>query len=183
MGAAATGKKTGEALVIDRKDFGRSDSLSHNVLTLVADEHYDRAIENLKNFLENDSGYPALPMRISRHIKHAVDIVNAIRAKRGFPGFASLTAAKQKELIEKTLFHFEELKYVLRKIERIHVDTKLEDIRSTAIVIKAIVYAAIVVVMVAFLREASKGLFYTLSSVIEEYFSRVSDFICDLIGI
>lgn len=172
-----------EKLQVDRNDFGRADSLSYNILTLVADERYDRALEQMREFVEKDSGYPVLRNRIERHMNHGMDIVSAIRTKRNFPGFKSLTASKQNELMEKTLYHFEELKMVLKKVERIQVDVKLEDIRSTVIVVRAIVMAAIAVVIVAFVREASRGLFSTLLDVVDDFFGMITDYVLSFLGL
>lgn len=167
----------------DRRDFGRADSLSFNILTLVADENYDRAISQLNSFLETDSGYPSLRDKIERHVGHAIDIINAIRTKRNFPGYRSLTAAKQNELKEKTLFHFEELKQSLRKIERIQVDVKLEDIRSTVIVIRAVVVCAMAIMVVAFLKDISEGLLLTSSRVFDERINYATNLILDFLGL
>jgi len=172
-----------DRLELDRRDFGRADSLSFNVLTLVADEKYERAIEDLNAFVENDSGYPSLRSRIERHANHGIDLINAIRTKRNFPGFKSLTAAKQNELKEKTLFHFEELKFVLKKIERIQVDVKLEDIRSTVIVIRALVFAGLGIVMVAFVQEISHGLFNTAFFVIDDWLTSSANYLMELVGL
>lgn len=172
-----------DRLELDRRDFGRADSLCFNILTLVADEKYDRGIEDLTAFVENDSGYPSLRGRIERHANHGIDLINAIRTKRNFPGFKSLTAAKQNELKEKTLFHFEELKFVLKKIERIQVDVKLEDIRSTVIVIRALVFAAFGIVMVAFIQEISRGLFSTTFFVIDDWLTSSANYLMELVGL
>lgn len=171
-----------QKIELDRKDFGRADSLTYNILTLVADEKYERAVNDLTSFLETDSGYPSLRAKIERHCGHAIDIINAIRTKRNFPGYRSLTAAKQNELKEKTLFHFEELKQTMNKIERIQVDVKLEDIRSTVIVIRAVVVCAFFVLFVAFLKEISDGLLLTSSRVFDERINWATNQILDFIG-
>lgn len=181
MGLPALAKP--DKLQVDRKDFGRADSLCYNILTLVADERYDSAIEQIREFVEKDTGYPVLRDRIERHMHHAADIVSAIRTKRNFPGFKSLTASKQNELMEKTLYHFEELKLVLKKVERIQVDVKLEDIRSTVIVVRAVVMAAVAVVLVAFVREASRGLFMTLMDVVDDTFGMITDYVLSFLGL
>lgn len=178
----AAPKLTPENFQVDRNDFGKADSLCFNVMTLVADEKYDRAVKQLEEFNEKDSGYPTLRTRTERQISHAIDIVNAIRTKRNFPGFKSLTASKQNELLEKTLFHFEELKYILKKIERIHVDVKLEDIRSTVIVLRAIVLSVVAILVVAFIKEVSGGLIYSTLSVLEEIFGTAADWFLNLVG-
>ena len=121
---------------VDRRDLGKGDTLRFNVLSHVVEENYDKAIEDLKDFLRADSDYPKFRSRAERYIMHSIDLVNGIRAKRNFPGMTSLTTAKQQELHEKFKEHFNELTATLKKVEKIQVDVRMEEFRSTVWVVQ-----------------------------------------------
>jgi hypothetical protein len=159
------------------KDMGRADSFRYNVLSNVVEENYDGAIRELKSFLEGETLYPGLKGRTERYIMFCVDLVNAIRAKRNFPGIKSLTAAKQKELNDKYLSHFFELQQVLKRIERIEYDMKIEDSRSTVWVVKAIMIALAVILAFAFLKDLNKWLMGTIIYVTDDTLNRITDWI------
>jgi hypothetical protein len=152
------------------KDMGRADTLRFNVLTFVVEENYDGAIRELKNFLEEDSEYPKFRDRVERYIQHAVDLVNAIRAKRKFPGAQMLTMAKQQELNEKFVAHFSELQFILKKVEHIQNDLRQEDVRSTVWIVKAAIFSAITIAIVAFLLDVNQGLMETTMVVADDVF-------------
>lgn len=158
----------------DRRDFGKADTLRFNVLTYVVEGKYERAIECLEDFIKSDFEYPRVRERSERFIDHAKDLVHAIRAKRNFPGVASLTMAKQQELNDMYRRHFEELQMVLKKVEKIQMEQKIEDIRSTVWVLKTLCLTLLVVSVVAFSLDVSSGLFKTSALVVDEYFTAIT---------
>lgn len=178
MGAA---KLKQEMVYVDRKEMGRADTLRYNVISYVVEESYDRAISELKAFLEKDSEFARFRDRAERFVFHAVDLVNAIKAKKNMPGMHNLTVAKQQEINEKIAGHFQELQYVLKKIEKIQYDLKIDDIRSTVYVVRALAVAVFVVVVVAFVVEANHGLATNLIDVVDDGFIRMTDWFFKLI--
>lgn len=136
---------------------GEVEVLRRNVMAWVISEQYDRAIKELDSFLRKDFDFPEYTRRIKRYIHHCVDLVHAIRAKRRFPGMRSLTMAKQQELKDKFEQHFEELQWTMDRIERIHGELKLNDIRSTVIVVRAVVYSGLFLAIAAFAIEVIQG--------------------------
>lgn len=170
MGALSIKTNFSPGSSVSGGDMGTADTLRYNVLTFVVEENYERAIHELKAFLEKDTDYPAFRGRIERYIQHAIDLVHAIRAKRKFPGVQMLTAAKQKELNEKFAAHFGELQVVLKKIERIQSDLRIEDVRSTVWVVRVAVVALTAVVVVAFLLDVNQGLLRTALTVFDDLF-------------
>ena len=125
MGAPSLNQK------LSRDGIGQVDTLMYNVCTYVAEEKYETAIEALEKFLNQDSEYPKFKVRVEKYVRHTIDLVHAIKAKRSFPGIQSLTMSKQQELVEKYREHFDEMKEVLKKIEKVQNELKMEDIRST----------------------------------------------------
>ncbi|GIL17495.1 MAG: hypothetical protein BroJett040_12460 [Oligoflexia bacterium] len=168
---------------VDRKEMGKADTLRYNVLVFVVDENYDRAIAELKEYLEIESEYPRFHEKIERYIRHAVDLVNAIRAKRKFPGAHSLTVAKQQELNERFHEHFNELQHILKRIEKVEHDMKVEDVRSTVYVVKALVNAAFAIAILGFFLEISRGLLKTMWVVTDDFFLSITDWIFKFIKI
>lgn len=167
---------------VDKSDLGRPDSLRYNILTWVLDERYDRAIEELKDFLEKPSEYPNFKSKVTRYINHSIDLIYAIKAKRSFPGINSLTRAKQQELREKFKEHFRELQYVLKVVEKIQGDLRIQDVRSTIYVVKAAWFATLAVIILAFWMDIVNGLAKTTVLVFDEGFGRLANVLAELIG-
>jgi hypothetical protein len=168
---------------IDRKEMGKADTLRYNIVTFVVEENYDKAIQELQDFGNQKSEFPKFRERIARHISHGVDLINAIRAKRNFPGVKNLTMAKQQELNERFRDHFNELQHVLKTIEKIQVELKLDDIRSTVWVVKALTNAVFAIAAIAFIIEASRGLLFNFWVVAEDYMIKFTDWIFKAIGL
>jgi hypothetical protein len=170
MGLPAVKAKGADEFNVDRKELGPADTLRYNVATFVVEEKYDRAIEELRAFLDAKTEFPKFRDRVSRYVDHSIDLINAIRAKRKFPGAASLTMAKQQELKDRFHQHFEELQQVLKNIERIHSKLKVDDIRSTVWVVRTLMNSIFVIFAVAFALEASRGLGTTMMGQLDDFF-------------
>lgn len=174
--------KKNNQLQVDRSEMGKADSLRFNVMTFVVEENYDRAIKEIRDFSARPSEYPNFQKRIERYVKHSIDLVNAIRAKRKFPGMNSLTMSKQQELTDKYQQHFAELKYMMKKIEKINYDLRQEDIRSTVLIVKAFINALFAIVFCYLLIELFRGLLKTGIFVVDDTLARMTDWIFQLIG-
>jgi hypothetical protein len=162
---------------LDISDLGRPDTLRYNVLTFVINEEYDRAINYLKEFLEMDSPYPSFKLKVERYVQHSIDLIFAIRTKRNFPGFNSLTRTKQQELKEKFKEHFQELKYVIGKIEKSLEELRLNDIKSTKIVMKSVWASLLIVFVSTLVIDFTTGLGKTFYVVFDEYIGLALDYL------
>lgn len=179
-------KKKNEATLfdigVDRTDLGKPESFRYSILISVLNENYDKAIEDLRSFLEQPSDYPNFREKITRFINHSIDLIYAIKAKRGFPGINLLTRAKQQELREKFKGHFRELQYVLKMIEKIQGDLRIEDVRSTIYVVKALWIGGLAVIVTAFWIEVVNGLAKTSVIVFDDAFGKLANFLADKVG-
>lgn len=162
-------ENTGFEISLEFKDLGDPNSLRYSILTSVLAGKYDFAIQELKNFIEADSVYPNFHERIHRFVNHSTDLIFAIKTKRNFPGMNSLTRAKQQELFEKFKHHFYELQYMLKKIEKIQKDLKMEDVRSTIYVVRTTWYAIAAITVLAVILEFFGGLAQTLWVVVDDF--------------
>lgn len=169
-------------LSVEKSQMGKADTLRFNVLTLVVEENYDRAIESLNGFISGGSPYPNFEARLDRYVGHAVDLVNAIRAKRNFPGMNSLTMAKQQEVRDKFTEHFQELQTILKKIEKVQGDLRIEDVRSTVWVVQVFAYCVLAIAAAAFVEEIFGGLFKTTMIVVDETFIKITDWMFHMLG-
>jgi hypothetical protein len=167
-------ERSTEGLQVDRREMGKADTLRFNVSTFVVEEDYERAIGALQEFLSSDFKYPNFKPKVERYIEHCIDLVNAIRAKRKFPGMNHMTMAKKQEINKKYKEHFNELQYVLRKVEQIQIGVKLDDLRSTAWVVKALFHGLFAVCLVALMLELGNGLFTTAVLVIDDFFLEIT---------
>lgn len=168
---------------VDRSDLGNPNTFRHSILTWVLDERYDRAIEELKDFLERPSEYPNFKSKITRYIYHSIDLIYAIKAKRSFPGIGSLTRAKQQELREKFKGHFRELQNVLKTVEKIQVDLRVEDARSTIYVVRALWISTLAIAVLGFWLEIFHGLAKTSFLVFNDAFGQLATWLAERIGL
>jgi thiamine kinase-like enzyme len=164
------------------RDAGEIDTMRHTIISLVANENYQRAIEELHKFVESKSDFPQFQEKTQRYIQYAVDLINATKAKRSFPGLQHLAMSKQQELFDRAMDHFDDLKLTLKKVEKIEKDAKLEDLRSTIWVIKAMIYCCFLLLAMAFLIEVSRGVLPAASIVVDDLFGTLTNKLFDLLG-
>jgi len=154
MGAA---QKDKNVLQVSRGELGRADTLRYNVNVFVIEENYERAIEELQNYKKIDFDLPVFKEKIEPYLNHSIDLVHAIRAKRGFSKNISLTRSKQQEIQETIKTHYDELQFAFKKIEQVRNQLTLEDMRSTVWIIKAVAYSIVAIVLLFFIKEALNG--------------------------
>lgn len=154
---------------IDVSDLGRPGTLRYNILSMVINEEYDRAIRTLKEFIESDSEYPNFRAKIERYSLHSIDLIYGIRTKRNFPGLSALTKTKQQELTDKFKEHFTELRFMMKKIEECMEELRIGDVRSTNMVVRSFWYSLVVIFAAGFFIEVIRGLGYTTEIVLNQY--------------
>ena len=148
----------------------------------MSNEQYDQAIETLNYFIEDKKEFPNFKERADRYLTYAVELIKGIQAKRSFPGMQMLAMAKQKELHDKALRHYADLKLTLQRIEKIADDVRLEDLRLTVWVIKALVHCFFAIVALAFFMEASGGVFGAANHVVDDSFSKLINVVFERLG-
>lgn len=161
------------------KSEGAKGLLRNRIMTHVTEERYDEAIKEIQQFLSSKPQYPQFFIRTERYGQYSVELIEAIRAKRSFPGWNSLNMSKQKELFDRALLHFEDLKATLEKVEAIEREVRIEDVRSTVWVIKAGVLCIGALLLFAVLRELSGGVIPSANIVIESSTAQAVDYIFD----
>jgi len=152
-----------------RQDLGRLDSLGAAILSMVVSELYERAREEVVAYVDLKSSFPLFQERVRRYVQHCLELIHAIETKRNFPGLGTLSMAKQQEIHEKVLQHFEELKSHLKQIERVEREAKLTDVRSTVWVVKTFAIGMFAVFATAFLKDLHAGHFNTIWNVSDGY--------------
>lgn len=121
------------------------------VLHYVVTKKYDEAIKEIEAYIDEKEDFPVFRSRTAPYLTHCKDLVSAIRNKREFPSLGALAVSKQKELFDKVIEHFDELRSVLKRIEAIGHEVRLEDLRSTTIFLKSIIYSFLAVLTAIFL--------------------------------
>ena len=163
-----------------QKQVGKIDSLKHTILGYIVQGDYETAKAEMLRYKDMQREYPAFVSRTARYFEHCFDVIQAIKTKRNFPGLQSLPMAKQQEILEKVLDHFEELKSYLHRIEVIEKDAKLEDIRSTVWVIKAITYSLFLVILILFIQTAFTALVSSFDHVLDDTTNKIVNQIFDI---
>lgn len=162
---------------------GPTGSLRQSILTAVVEEKYDSAINRLQEYIESKPEYPDFRERCIRYSEYGVELIHAIRTKRSFPGWNALNMSKQKELFERALHHFEDLKATLTKIEVVEKEVRMEDVRSTVWVVKSVVYAISALLIFVFIREMTGGVLPAANNVLESSTSSIVDFAFDKLNL
>lgn len=162
---------------------GPSGSLRQSILTSVVEEKYDIAIQRLQEYIDSKPEFPEFRERCIRYSEYGVELIHAIRTKRSFPGWNALNMSKQKELFERALHHFEDLKATLTKIEVVEKEVRMEDVRSTVWVVKSVVYAISALLIFVFVREMTGGVLPAANNVLESSTSTIVDVIFDKLNL
>lgn len=166
----------------DSKDLGHGDSLRHVVLMHVVQGDYGVAKDRLDQFVRDKAAFPNFQLHVERVRRYCIDLINAIETKRNFHGVGSLPLAKQQELYEKVLVHFDELKGHLKAVERQEKEARLEDIRSTVWVLKALTNCVFFVVGFAFFLDLTGGLGQSFQIVFESFVTSLADILFKAVG-
>ncbi len=166
-----------------RKEIGeRIDSIRATVMGAVVAENYENAKDELTTYIGYKSSYPAFQVRAERYVEHCCDLIQAIQVKRNFPGLASLSLAKQQEIHEKVLEHFEELKQNLKQIEKVERESKVNDLRSTVWVMRAACQVVVAIIGVWLFIDVRAGLFSSFLTVIDASVDEASTWLVGLIN-
>ena len=165
-----------------KKDQTRMDSLRATVLSMVVTENYDGAREELETHVAMRSAYPGFQERAERYVQHCSELIHAIQTKRNFPGLVSLSLAKQQEVHEKVLQHFDELKQNLKHIERVEREQRLNDMRSTVWVVRTAAQVAALIVVTAFVIDLQAGMFSSAIKVVDHSVEDATTWLVNLAG-
>ena len=173
--------RLGEKMNAASKD-AATDGLRGGILAAIAKENYERAIQEIEDYVLSKKEFPQYRARSSRYVTHSKDLIQAIRAKRSFPGADLLTMSKQQDLHDRAMEHFEELKTTLRKMEALYVEVKMEDVRSTVWVLKAAVYSIFVLMTVGLAMEITNGVVGAANVLLDSAFGNFTNYIFDKLG-
>lgn len=133
-------------------EFGSgTDGLRRVVLKSVVIGDYEKANQSLDNYIVLKEDYPDFHPRVADMVRHCRELINAVRSKRNLPGLSQLSMAKQKEIMDHVVNHFNELKYSLKAIEKVAKDVALSDIRSTVWLMQTTSYGVLAIVATYFL--------------------------------
>jgi hypothetical protein len=150
------------------RDVGDIGTMRHTVITLVASENYQKAISEIEKYIESKSDFPQFQEKTRRYVQYAIDLINATKAKRSFPGLQYLAMSKQQELFDRAMDHFDDLKLTIKKVEKIEI--------------KALIYCCFALLVLGFLIEVSRGVLPAASIVVDDLFGTLTNKLFDLIG-
>ncbi len=126
-----------------KQDLGRVDGLRYTILSLVVDGRYNAGCKELEAYVEGKSDFQSFQKRSQKYIRYCQDIIRAIETKRNFPGLSAMSLAKQQEIYDRVIVHFDELKKTLNRLERIEREYKMDDVRSTMWVVRVLMNVVI----------------------------------------
>lgn len=152
---------------------GSIDNLRNTVVGYVVAGNYEVGVSEIHRYIEMNSQYPTFKSRTARYVEHCLEIVEAIRMKREFPGMSSLSLSKQQELFEKVKDHFDELKEFLKKIEYIDREMRLDDMKSTVWTVRMVFIVLTVIFFVGFGLDLVNGVGLSISIVFDDIADKV----------
>lgn len=164
-------------------DIGHGDGLRALVLTQIANENYQQAIDEIYQYIDSKHEYPMFKQRVTRYAEYCRDLVNGIKAKRSFPGMQYLSSTKQQELFDRSMDHFDDLKATLKRIEQIEREVRLDDVRSTVWVVKALVVSVAGILIIAFFLDISKGVISAAMNIVEDSYLKSLAWLFTKLGI
>lgn len=162
---------------------GRMDGLRQVVLKLVVMGDYEKANLSLDNYITYKQDYPDFHPRVADMVRHSRELINAIRSKRNLPGLSLLTMAKQKEIMDHVVNHFNELKFTLKAIEKVAKDVSLSDIRSTVWLIQTCSYVVLAIVVTYFVLTFTSDIGGPFWVVFNDLTNMLFDSIANLVGL
>jgi hypothetical protein len=157
-------------VMINTKDLGKIGSVRYRVMRCLRDENYEGAVKELEQFLKEPSDFPDFHERVERYVSHSISLVRAIEMKRNFPGINRLTMAKRQDMKLRIKQHIDELVYYMKKVERTETKLRMEDLRSTVFIIRAIVTSTFLITLLALLIEIVQGLGKTTIIAVDDIF-------------
>lgn len=147
---------------------GRRDSLRNTILSFVTKDKFDLAIRELRYYQQFMSDLTPFVDRTERLFEHCEELILAVKAKKSFPNIDTLPMGKRQELFDRVQEHFDGLQNLLKRIEQIENDIKVQDSRSTVWVIQAVVVSVLVIVIFAFVNEAVRTMGLTFNVVTDD---------------
>jgi hypothetical protein len=158
---------------------GPSDSFRHYILKLVANGKYEAAKKELERYSIQKRTYPQFEVRARRLIDSCVQFIEVVETKRNAPGISQLSFSRQQDFFERAIEQFEALKRLLVKIEQIEVEVRLEDLRSTVLLIRTVSFCACVLTAVFIIREAGSGFLPNAYVVTDHYMGELINSVFD----
>lgn len=146
----------------------KNDRLENTVLSFVAKDKFDVAVRELRFYQEIMKDLSPFVDRTSRVFDHCEELILAIKAKKSYPAMDTLPMGKRQEMLERVQEHFDELQRLLKRIEQVENDIRIQDTRSTVWVVQAIVISSMMIVILAVILEAFRTMGMPITVVYED---------------
>lgn len=166
---------------ISKAAIGSSTGLKKRVLSLVVEERYEQALQSLDRYIEGQTDFLAVKPKTELYRRQIAELVRSIQKKRSIPNLSTLRQARKQEIIETVKAQFEEIKIRLQKIEKVELELRIEDVRSTVIFVKAVAWAVVFLGCSYVLFDLNRYQYWTsLSSVLFATLDNAATFIVGL---
>lgn len=163
-------------------DCGAADTLRHTILYFVSLEKYERAKEELRRYIESKSEYPFFKSRALKLREHCYQTIDYIQQQRSTPGILSLSFSRQQDHYEKIVNQFEALRGMLAKMEKMEMEVRLEDVRSTVVLLRAILFCSVGVISIFMFQQLGFSVYPTLLAVFDHYAAEAVNKIFETLG-
>jgi len=133
---------------------GRLDGLRYTILSLVVEGRYDTAIAEISFYANSDQKLQVFRTKAQRYLNHCEELIRAVESKIKFCQTRTITRSQKHQLYMMVMKHFHELTDSLKKIERIENDIRVNDLKSTVWVLKALIMCLGCLIMFGMVQEA-----------------------------
>lgn len=161
---------------------GSPSSLTYSVASMVVAGSYTHAIKEMEMYVSLKSEYPDFIKFSERLIEQCTGLIGEIEEKRNTPGKENMTMAKIQVINDSVMKIFDRLEHLLNKIEKIEYNQRMNDLRSTLIVVRTLSWCVLSIVILAFILEVYNGLATTTGSVADDMITEAVDWTFTKVG-
>lgn len=133
---------------------GRLDGLRYTILSLVVEGRYDTAIAEISFYANSETKLQVFRTKAQRYLNHCEELIRAIESKIKFCQTRTITRSQKHQLYMMVMKHFRELTESIKKIERVENDIRVNDLKSTVWVLKALIACVGFLVIFGMTKEA-----------------------------
>ncbi len=174
-------QKMDEDLVKDVMSSCRVGSLSHRILSLIAYKSYQQGVQELQDYINMRSKeYSAFYLASHRYFLRIQSISMAVEKQRSAPNLENYPEAKKHEVYDLLKEYFKELRNQIKGVENAEYALRVEDVRSTVWVVRAMAFSVIGIFVLGFCLDLFTGSYSTIYYVVKGYYLTVCDWVVNL---
>lgn len=127
--------------------------IHYDILGLVFAGRYREALEEFEDYVEQHCFFPKFELQIRSHVERGRKLIVAIKAQQGHLSSEGLSISRKLALNRSIEEYSEELQDIIKMIKAMEIKNRFQDQRSTVWVLRAVIFAGIVLFLGLFAEE------------------------------